>query len=51
MDGLYEFRDHYFERNSLERAIHKTEDVGEELKKVMASLEELQGKSVPIFQR
>jgi hypothetical protein len=40
---VYDFRDHYFERHGLERAIHKADDVQEELKKTLTILSELQG--------
>ncbi|XP_072024550.1 tetratricopeptide repeat protein 5-like [Amphiura filiformis] len=40
VDGLYDFRDHYFERNDIEKAIQKTEELGRELEKVLAQLDE-----------
>ncbi|XP_038067973.1 tetratricopeptide repeat protein 5-like [Patiria miniata] len=42
VEDLYAFRDHFFEKNSIDRAIHKTEELGQELKKVIELLDELQ---------
>ena len=44
VNSLYDFRDHYFERNDIEKAIHKTEELGTELNKVLAILDEHKGK-------
>ncbi|XP_071823555.1 tetratricopeptide repeat protein 5-like isoform X2 [Apostichopus japonicus] len=43
VDNLYDFRDHYFERNPIEKAIDKTDDVRTELEKVLKKLNESQG--------
>lgn len=45
VDNLYDFRDHYFERNPIEKAIDKTDDVRTELEKVLKKLNESQGLS------
>ncbi|XP_071784948.1 tetratricopeptide repeat protein 5-like [Asterias amurensis] len=42
VQDLYDFRDHFFEKNDIERAIHKTEELGLELTKVVALLDEIQ---------
>ncbi|XP_070574963.1 tetratricopeptide repeat protein 5-like [Ptychodera flava] len=42
VDKLYDYRDHYFERNDLNRAIHKTEDVSKEMEKTLSLLNKLQ---------
>ena len=44
VQDLYDFRDHFFEKNSLDRAIHKTQELGQELKKVIELLDESQSK-------
>ena len=43
VDKLYDFRDHFFERNSIDRASHKDEEVKQELQKTLALFDELQG--------
>lgn len=43
VDELYDFRDHYFERNSIEKAIQKTDDVKKELETLLKALDEAQG--------
>ncbi|XP_033113098.1 tetratricopeptide repeat protein 5-like [Anneissia japonica] len=42
VNNLYDFRDHYFERNSLDRAIHKAKELEEELRKTIKLLGEHQ---------
>ncbi|XP_002735299.1 tetratricopeptide repeat protein 5-like [Saccoglossus kowalevskii] len=44
VDRLYEFRDHYFEKNDLARAIHKTKDVEKEMERALGILNNLQDK-------
>ncbi|XP_063971795.1 tetratricopeptide repeat protein 5-like [Lytechinus pictus] len=36
VDALYDFRDHFFERNSIDRAVHKAEEVRQELQKTLS---------------
>lgn len=44
MDGLYHFRDCYFETHSVEDAGRKQSDVTQELEKTLKKLEEYEGK-------
>ncbi|XP_077982744.1 tetratricopeptide repeat protein 5-like [Glandiceps talaboti] len=44
VDKLYDFRDHYFERNDLSRAINKTDDVSKEMERTLSVLNNLQEK-------
>jgi hypothetical protein len=43
VDNLYSFRDHYFEKFPLEKAIEKNEDVKQEMMKTLEVLESLKG--------
>lgn len=43
VDNLYSFRDHYFEKFPLEKAIEKNEDVKQEKMKTLEVLESLKG--------
>lgn len=43
VDELYDFRDHYFEKNGFERASEKTKDVGEKMLAVKENLDRLLG--------
>lgn len=43
VDGLYHFRDHYFETHSVEDADRKLNDVAQEMNKVQKKLEEKEG--------
>ncbi|XP_071508817.1 tetratricopeptide repeat protein 5-like [Diadema antillarum] len=42
VNALYDFRDHFFERNSIDRAVHKNEEVKQQLQKTLEVFEELQ---------
>ncbi len=46
VQDLYDFRDHFFVKNDIERAIHKTEELGQELRKVIVLLDEIQSMSL-----
>ena len=41
---LYEFRDHYFEHNSIEKAPLKKKETGQKLKETLNILDHVQGK-------
>lgn len=43
VDGLYRFRDHYFETHSVEEASRKQNDVTQEMTKTLKRLEEKEG--------
>ncbi|XP_046842823.1 tetratricopeptide repeat protein 5-like [Xenia sp. Carnegie-2017] len=43
VDELYDFRDHYFEKNGVEKASEKTKDVGEKMLAVKENLDRLLG--------
>ncbi|PSN54645.1 Tetratricopeptide repeat protein 5 [Blattella germanica] len=44
LNELYIYRDHYFEKNSLENASQKIEDVENEMKGILQSFEDLKGR-------
>lgn len=43
VDGLYHFRDHYFETHSVDNASRKQNDVAQEMNKTLKKLEEKEG--------
>ena len=43
MQSLYDFRDHYFERHSIDEAAEKTTRLADELQKVISNLDDLKG--------
>ena len=43
MDGLYKFRDHYFEEHNIEQAVQKNSDVEAKLKETLEVLDKQQG--------
>ena len=45
VDELYSFRDHYFEKHSIEQADQKLSDVQKELEKTMDILDGVTGKN------
>jgi len=45
VDELYAFRDHYFEKHSIEQADQKLSDVQKELEKTMDILDGVTGKN------
>ncbi len=47
VDDLYDYRDHYFERHSLDEAISKPQHVEEQLNKTLQVLDSLQGEPHP----
>lgn len=44
MQQLYEFRDHYFEHNSTDKALLKIQETQEKLKETLNVLDYVQGK-------
>lgn len=44
MQQLYEFRDHYFEHNSTDKALLKNQETEEKLKETLNILDYVQGK-------
>ena len=44
MKQLYEFRDHYFEHNSTDKALLKNQETGEKLKETLTVLDYVQGR-------
>ena len=44
MQQLYEFRDHYFEHNSTDKALLKNQETQEKLKETLNILDYVQGK-------